>query len=65
MESRIEDRDLNIEDINKIFLEVNPLDDKSFIYGWELGRCTFCSSHFVFSGIPLTPFRREAKGGVG
>ncbi|KAL6493183.1 hypothetical protein OROGR_032942 [Orobanche gracilis] len=30
-------RDLNIEDINQIFLEVNPPDDKSFIYGWELG----------------------------
>ncbi|KAL6501591.1 hypothetical protein OROGR_026724 [Orobanche gracilis] len=31
VESRITDQD--IEDIKKIFFEVNPPDDKSFIYG--------------------------------
>ncbi|KAL6527828.1 hypothetical protein OROMI_029639 [Orobanche minor] len=33
VESRIVDQDLIVEAINKIFLEVNPLDDKGFIYG--------------------------------
>ncbi|KAL6543268.1 hypothetical protein OROHE_010788 [Orobanche hederae] len=33
VESRILDQDLTIEAINKIFLEVNPPDDKGFIYG--------------------------------
>ncbi|KAL6511089.1 hypothetical protein OROGR_022213 [Orobanche gracilis] len=36
--SRIVDEDVNVEDINKIFLEVNPPNDNSFIYGfWSLG----------------------------
>ncbi|KAL6536911.1 hypothetical protein OROHE_012495 [Orobanche hederae] len=33
VESRIVDQDLSVEAINKIFLEVNPPDDKGFIYG--------------------------------
>ncbi|KAL6561610.1 hypothetical protein OROMI_017211 [Orobanche minor] len=33
VESRIVDQDLSVETINKIFLEVNPPDDKGFIYG--------------------------------
>ncbi|KAL6500567.1 hypothetical protein OROHE_025933 [Orobanche hederae] len=33
VESRIVDQDLSVEAINKIFLEVNPSDDKGFIYG--------------------------------
>ncbi|KAL6547243.1 hypothetical protein OROMI_022964 [Orobanche minor] len=38
VESRIVDQDLTVEAINKIFLEVNPPDDKGFIYGlWSLG----------------------------
>ncbi|KAL6585865.1 hypothetical protein OROMI_002509 [Orobanche minor] len=33
VKSRIVDQELSIEAINKIFLEVNPPDDKGFIYG--------------------------------
>ncbi|KAL6544034.1 hypothetical protein OROGR_010531 [Orobanche gracilis] len=33
VKSVIVDQDLNIEDINKIFLEMNLPDDKGFIYG--------------------------------
>ncbi|KAL6496547.1 hypothetical protein OROGR_029805 [Orobanche gracilis] len=33
MDSRIADMDLNVEDINRIFLEVNPPDDRGCIYG--------------------------------
>ncbi|KAL6582804.1 hypothetical protein OROMI_004882 [Orobanche minor] len=33
VESRIVDQDLSVEAINKIFLEVNPPNDKGFIYG--------------------------------
>ncbi|KAL6561808.1 hypothetical protein OROMI_017409 [Orobanche minor] len=33
VESRLVDQDLTVEAINKIFLEVNPPDDKGFIYG--------------------------------
>ncbi|KAL6505709.1 hypothetical protein OROHE_023088 [Orobanche hederae] len=33
VESSIVDQDLSVEAINKIFLEVNPSDDKGFIYG--------------------------------
>ncbi|KAL6586640.1 hypothetical protein OROMI_001628 [Orobanche minor] len=34
VESRLVDQDLTVEAINKIFLEVNPPDDKGFIYGF-------------------------------
>ncbi|KAL6575934.1 hypothetical protein OROHE_000405 [Orobanche hederae] len=45
VESRIVDQDLSVEAINKIFLEVNPPDDKSFIYGLgSLGVALFTSS---------------------
>ncbi|KAL6529397.1 hypothetical protein OROGR_015020 [Orobanche gracilis] len=33
MDSRIAYMDLDIEDINRIFLEVNPPDDRGCIYG--------------------------------
>ncbi|KAL6546714.1 hypothetical protein OROMI_022435 [Orobanche minor] len=33
LESRIVDEDLSVEAINKMFLEVNPPDDKGFVYG--------------------------------
>ncbi|KAL6578479.1 hypothetical protein OROMI_008695 [Orobanche minor] len=33
VESRLVDQNLTVEAINKIFLEVNPPDDKGFIYG--------------------------------
>ncbi|KAL6510956.1 hypothetical protein OROGR_020017 [Orobanche gracilis] len=33
MELRIADRDLHVEHINKIFLDVNPPDDMGCIYG--------------------------------
>ncbi|KAL6539165.1 hypothetical protein OROGR_011814 [Orobanche gracilis] len=58
-ESRIENQDLNVEDINKIFLEVNLPDDKASYMAWGAWALHFLLHQLRFLRVPAHSCQRR------